>query len=82
MVLKLFSLFLFFLTGGKVQVKIITAGYYDKKGEPIKTLSADDSDAFKNMIVSILVSSSIDYFSCTLNKEIRFQTYNSRGIPK
>ena len=43
------------LTGGKVQVKIITAGYYDKKGEPIKTLSADDSDAFKNMIVSILV---------------------------
>ncbi|XP_076093847.1 uncharacterized protein LOC143064699 [Mytilus galloprovincialis] len=42
------------LAGGKVQVKIITAGYYDKKGEPIKTLSADDSDAFKNMIVSIL----------------------------
>lgn len=41
------------LGGGKIQVKIITAGYVDDKDD-VHLLSAEDSSAFKNMIVSIL----------------------------
>ncbi|KAK3106514.1 hypothetical protein FSP39_021483 [Pinctada imbricata] len=39
---------------GKIQVKIITAGYYDDKDESVHILSDEDTSAFKNMIVSIL----------------------------
>lgn len=45
---------LFLGLGGKIQVKIITAGYVDDKDD-VHLLSAEDSSAFKNMIVSILV---------------------------
>ncbi|XP_022301578.2 protein OS-9-like [Crassostrea virginica] len=41
------------LGNGKIQVKIITAGYVDDKDD-VHLLSAEDSSAFKNMIVSIL----------------------------
>jgi hypothetical protein len=40
---------------GKIQVKIITAGYVDDKDD-VHLLSSEDTSAFKNMIVSILVS--------------------------
>ncbi|XP_061180649.1 protein OS-9-like [Saccostrea echinata] len=41
------------LGNGKIQVKIITAGYVDDKDD-VHLLSAEDTSAFKNMIVSIL----------------------------
>lgn len=40
--------------GGKIQVKIITAGYYDDKDDSLHVLSDKDSEVFRNMIVSII----------------------------
>lgn len=48
---NMFSLF----TGGKIKVKIITAGYYDDKDEGMQVLSDEDTAAFKNMIIAVLV---------------------------
>ena len=46
-----------FAAGGKIQVKIITAGYIDDKDDSLHVLSDKDSEVFRNMIVSIIVSS-------------------------
>lgn len=40
--------------GDKIQVSIITAGYYDSDDDSLKVLSDEDTAAFKNMIVAIL----------------------------
>lgn len=42
------------LGDGKIQVKIITAGYFDEKEEKLHMLTDEDTKSFKNMIVSIL----------------------------
>ncbi|KAL3836882.1 hypothetical protein ACJMK2_022289 [Sinanodonta woodiana] len=42
------------VNGGKIQVKIITAGYYDDKDGKVQLMSEEDSEAFKNIIVSII----------------------------
>lgn len=43
------------MSDGKIQVKIITTGYVDDKDD-VHLLSSEDTSAFKNMIVSILVN--------------------------
>ncbi|XP_046357552.2 protein OS-9-like [Haliotis rufescens] len=40
--------------GGKIQVKIITTGYYDNEDDSIHILSQEDTSNFQNMIVAIL----------------------------
>ncbi|XP_064595061.1 protein OS-9-like [Liolophura sinensis] len=40
--------------GGKIHVKIITAGYYDTDKNSVHVLSEEDSEAFNKMIVAIL----------------------------
>ncbi|XP_067686141.1 protein OS-9-like isoform X2 [Haliotis asinina] len=40
--------------GGKIQVKIITTGYYDNEDDSVHVLSQEDSQNFQNMIVAIL----------------------------
>ncbi|KAK3593156.1 hypothetical protein CHS0354_039640 [Potamilus streckersoni] len=42
------------VNAGKIQVKIITAGYYDDKDGKVQLLSEEDSETFKNIIVSII----------------------------
>ena len=49
-----------FVAGGKIQVKIITAGYYDDKDDSLHVLSDKDSEVFRNMIVSIIVSTHLN----------------------
>lgn len=40
--------------GHKVQVKVITSGFYDEKKEEFQVLSVEESEQFSNLIVSIL----------------------------
>jgi hypothetical protein len=37
-----------------VQVKVITSGFYDEQKEQFHVLSAEESEQFSNLIVSIL----------------------------
>ena len=43
-------------TGRKIEVKIITAGYYDDEDNTMHILSDTESREFNKMIVTILVS--------------------------
>ena len=53
---------LFSFSGQKIEVKIITAGYFDTNKEGVHVLSEEESSAFNNMIVSILVSDTFFVF--------------------
>ena len=48
--------YLFIFTGRKIEVKIITAGYYDDEDNTMHILSDTESREFNKMIVTILVS--------------------------
>ena len=43
-------------------MKLITAGYYDDKDDSLHVLSDKDSELFRKMIVSIIVSTILDIF--------------------
>ena len=43
------------VTGRKIEVKIISAGLYDKDTDDLHILSDDETSAFNKMIVTILV---------------------------
>lgn len=48
------------IVGNKVEVRIITAGYYNSDDDTLHILSEEDSTAFNKMIVTILVSTVSD----------------------
>ena len=58
-------------------MKLITAGYYDDKDDSLHVLSDKDSELFRKMIVSIIVSTILDIFQlnslCTVY-QYRVQT--------
>ena len=47
---------LYNIISGKIQVKIITTGYYDKDDETLHVLTEEESETFTNMIVTLIVS--------------------------
>ena len=49
--------------GRKIEVRIVTAGYYDdKEGSPeVHVFSEDESSAFNKMISDLLVNSTRQY---------------------
>ena len=47
----------FYFTGRKIEVKILTPNYLDDdERDPLTTFSKEETEAFQNMIVNILVS--------------------------